>query len=176
MEKTKQGQVGMGQRSLAQETWRRFKRNRLAIAGMVFIGVLLGRVVCGFLCPFGWFQELLHKIPTKKFSTKRFHILTHLKYGILLLFVIILPITGVNEGGMGDPFYVPPGSWRAVSPCPWLIPASGPVWGGSSPGRAASCWGSQCCRCSSTGHFANGCVPWGPFTACATRYPFTGWR
>ena len=29
MEKTKQGQVGMGQRSLAQETWRRFKRNRL---------------------------------------------------------------------------------------------------------------------------------------------------
>ena len=41
MEKTKQGQVGMGQRSLAQETWRRFKRNRLAIAGMVFIGVLL---------------------------------------------------------------------------------------------------------------------------------------
>ena len=25
MEKTKQGQVGMGQRSLAQETWRRFK-------------------------------------------------------------------------------------------------------------------------------------------------------
>ena len=105
MEKTKQGQVGMGQRSLAQETWRRFKRNRLAIAGMVFIGVLLGRVVCGFLCPFGWFQELLHKIPTKKFSTKRFHILTHLKYGILLLFVIILPMTVVNEVGMGDPFF-----------------------------------------------------------------------
>ena len=20
------------------------------------------------------------------------------------------------------------------------------------------------------------CVPWGPFTACATRYPLTGWR
>ena len=26
---------------------------------------LLGRFICGFLCPFGWFQELLHKIPTK---------------------------------------------------------------------------------------------------------------
>ena len=72
---------------------------------LLFIGVLLGRVVCGFLCPFGWFQELLHKIPTKKFSTKRFHILTHLKYGILLLFVIILPMTVVNEVGMGDPFF-----------------------------------------------------------------------
>lgn len=44
---------------------------------LLFIGVLLGRVVCGFLCPFGWFQELLHKIPAKKFSTKRFHILNY---------------------------------------------------------------------------------------------------
>ncbi|MCG4850036.1 4Fe-4S binding protein, partial [Streptococcus gordonii] len=25
--------------------------------------MLLGRFVCGFLCPFGWLQELLHKIP-----------------------------------------------------------------------------------------------------------------
>ena len=47
------------------------------VAGfLILAGVLLGRAVCGFLCPFGWFQELLHKFPTKKFSTKRFHILT----------------------------------------------------------------------------------------------------
>lgn len=72
---------------------------------LLFIGVLLGRVVCGFLCPFGWFQELLHKIPSKKFSTKRLHILTYLKYVILLLFVIVLPMTLVNEVGMGDPFF-----------------------------------------------------------------------
>ena len=72
---------------------------------LLFIGVLLGRVVCGFLCPFGWFQELLHKIPAKKFSTKRFHILTYLKYVILVLFVIVLPMTVVNEVGMGDPFF-----------------------------------------------------------------------
>ena len=25
---------------------------------LLFIGVLLGRVVCGFLCPFGWFQAV----------------------------------------------------------------------------------------------------------------------
>lgn len=72
---------------------------------LLFIGVLLGRVVCGFLCPFGWFQELLHKIPSKKFSTKKLHILTYLKYVILLLFVIVLPMTLVNEVGMGDPFF-----------------------------------------------------------------------
>ena len=66
---------------------------------LLFIGVLLGRVVCGFLCPFGWFQELLHKIPTKKFSTKRFHIITYLKYVILVLFVIVLPLSRRDLGG-----------------------------------------------------------------------------
>lgn len=76
------------------------------IAGfLLLVGALLGRVVCGFLCPFGWFQELLHKLPTKKFSTKRLRILTYLKYVILLLFVIVLPMTVVNEVGMGDPFF-----------------------------------------------------------------------
>ena len=38
---------------------------------LILLGVLLGRFICGFLCPFGWFQELLHKIPTKKLSTKK---------------------------------------------------------------------------------------------------------
>lgn len=79
---------------------------------LILFGVLLGRLVCGFLCPFGWFQELLHKIPSKKFSTKKLKLLTYLKYVILLLFVIILPMTIVNEVGMGDPFF-----------CKWLCPA-----------------------------------------------------
>lgn len=72
---------------------------------LILIGVLFGRVVCGFLCPFGWFQELLHKIPTKKFSTKKLHILTYLKYMILIIFVIVLPMTIINEVGMGEPFF-----------------------------------------------------------------------
>ena len=72
---------------------------------LILVGALLGRVVCGFLCPFGWFQELLHKLPAKKFSTRRLHMLTYLKYVILVLFVIVLPMTVVNEVGMGDPFF-----------------------------------------------------------------------
>ena len=47
---------------------------------LILLGVLLGRFICGFLCPFGWFQELLHKIPTKKLSTKKLKPLTYLKY------------------------------------------------------------------------------------------------
>ena len=56
------------------------------IAGfLILFGVLLGRFICGFLCPFGWFQDLLHKIPCKKLSTEKLKPLTYLKYAVLLL-------------------------------------------------------------------------------------------
>lgn len=83
------------------------------VVGIVLLfGLVLGRVICGFLCPFGWFQELLHKLPTPKLSSKKLHLLTYLKYVILVLFVFILPITVINEVGMGDPFF-----------CKYLCPA-----------------------------------------------------
>ena len=72
---------------------------------LILLGVLLGRFICGFLCPFGWFQELLHKIPTKKLSTRRLRPLTYLKYAVLLVMVVLLPALAVNEVGMGDPFF-----------------------------------------------------------------------
>lgn len=72
---------------------------------LILLGVLLGRFICGFLCPFGWFQELLHKIPTKKFSTKRLRPLTYLKYIILVVMVFLLPLLLVNEIGLGDPYF-----------------------------------------------------------------------
>ena len=72
---------------------------------LMMLGVLLGRFVCGFLCPFGWFQELLHKIPTKKFSTKKLKPLRYLKYAVLLVMVFLLPAFLVNDVGMGNPFF-----------------------------------------------------------------------
>lgn len=72
---------------------------------LILLGVLLGRFICGFLCPFGWLQELLHKIPVKKLSTKKLKPLTYLKYAILLLAVVLLPAIVVNDLGMGDPFF-----------------------------------------------------------------------
>lgn len=72
---------------------------------LILLGVLLGRFICGFLCPFGWLQELLHKIPSKKLSTKKLKPLTYLKYIVLLLAVILLPALAVNDVGMGDPFF-----------------------------------------------------------------------
>ena len=36
------------------------------IGFLMAVGALIGRVVCGFLCPFGLVQDLLHKIPVPK--------------------------------------------------------------------------------------------------------------
>ena len=85
----------------------------------------------GFLCPFGWFQELLHKIPTKKLSTKKLKPLTYLKYAVLLVMVILLPALLVNVG-MGDPSSAstsaPRACWREPFRSPLPIPASGRRW------------------------------------------------
>lgn len=72
---------------------------------LILLGVLLGRFICGFLCPFGWLQELLHKIPTRKLSTKRLKPLTYIKYAVLLFMVALLPVLVTTDVGMGDPFF-----------------------------------------------------------------------
>lgn len=72
---------------------------------LILFGALLGRFTCGFLCPFGWFQELAHKLPTKKLSTRRLGPLRYAKYGVLLVAVLLLPALLTNDLGMGSPHF-----------------------------------------------------------------------
>ena len=78
-------------------------QNALASAGhragwyvlgiLLLYGVILGRTVCGWLCPLGLAQELLHKIPTPKIRKSRgTQIVSWLKYIILAVFVVGLPL------------------------------------------------------------------------------------
>ena len=39
----------------------RFKFSYYITGFFILLGMILGRFICGFLCPFGWFQDLLHK-------------------------------------------------------------------------------------------------------------------
>lgn len=78
------------------------------IIGFITVfGILFGRAICGFLCPFGFLQDMLYKIKTPKFKIPRYinRGLSYLKYIILIIFVIVLPIYVTNEYGMGDPFF-----------------------------------------------------------------------
>ena len=63
-----------------------------AALGVFFVfGSLLGRFVCGWLCPFGLVQDLLHKIPIfkKKKRLPYHHILKYGKYAVLILLVCV---------------------------------------------------------------------------------------
>ncbi len=60
---------------------------------IILYGVLLGRTVCGYLCPFGLIQELLYKIKSIKIKKSKFtRSLSYLKYFILIIFVIAWPL------------------------------------------------------------------------------------
>lgn len=93
-----------------------FKWSFYAIGLMCAFGILLGRAVCGFLCPFGLLQELLHKIPFPKKKLPRWP--KFIKYGMLVVIVLMLPVIITNAAGMGEPFF-----------CKFICPA-GTIEGG----------------------------------------------
>ena len=84
-----------------------FKFAFYAAGFLMFIGALMGRFVCGWLCPFGLIQDLLYKIPfLRKINTfKGDKLLRKLKYVILLVFVILLPMFLVDVLGQGLPYF-----------------------------------------------------------------------
>ena len=80
----------------------------LYVFGLISLfGVIFGRFICGFLCPFGLIQDLLFKIPfVKKISKlKGEKYLILLKFLILAVFVIILPMFVIDITGLGKPWF-----------------------------------------------------------------------
>ena len=57
---------------------------------MGFLGIMTGRLVCGWLCPFGFFQEIPYRIKTPKIRIHRKY--TYSKYFFLLTFALVLPV------------------------------------------------------------------------------------
>ena len=60
----------------------------IGILGIV--GATVGRMACGWVCPFGFIQDLLFKIKTRKLSLPRWT--TYGKYVVLALLVVIIPL------------------------------------------------------------------------------------
>jgi len=87
---------------------------------LMLFGIVLGRLVCGFLCPFGLVQDLIHKIPVRKWKVpeKLDKPARRLKYVVLLVLVFLLPASLVTETGIVEPYF-----------CKYLCPA-GTLGGG----------------------------------------------
>jgi len=76
---------------------------------LTMMGAASGRLACGWLCPFGLFQELLNTIP---FRTRHLpSLLKWLKYPVLIL-TLLLPVIWINSAGIGEPYF-----------CKYLCPA-----------------------------------------------------
>lgn len=66
---------------------------------LLLFGLICGRWICGFLCPFGFLQDLLHKIPVPKLKKNKLtRVLSYLKYVILVVFAILIPLIRLEPG------------------------------------------------------------------------------
>ena len=69
------------------------------------LSIILGRTICGWLCPVGLLQELLYKIRSPKLKkSKVTRALSYFKYVLLFVLVILLPlIYGLQEKNIALP-------------------------------------------------------------------------
>ena len=92
---------------------REYRISMYVVGLLVVFGTVLGRAVCGFLCPFGLIQDLLYKIPLVKkvrcLPGERF--LCYFRFVFLLVFVLLLPAFVADFTGLGEPWF-----------CKWVCP------------------------------------------------------
>ena len=95
------------------------------VGTMGIIATTTGRLTCGWLCPFGLIQELLHKIPIGK-KREVYPVLRYVKYFMLIAFVFLFPLLLTNDWGMGKPWFCkyvcPAGTLEAGLPLLLLQP------------------------------------------------------
>jgi len=98
---------------------------RNGMAGFLYIfgllgtfAVIAGRFFCGWVCPFGFFQELLYRQKSKMKFQKN---LRFIKYVFLFGFVFMSPLILTNRQGIGSPGF-----------CKYICPAGtieAGIWG-----------------------------------------------
>jgi len=85
----------------------------LYITGFLMImGVVFGRFICGYACPMGLLQDLLYRIKTPKILL-RLRFLRYIKYFVLAVSVVLLPVVANEFFGWGQPWF-----------CKYICPSS----------------------------------------------------
>jgi len=92
---------------------------------LLLFGIIFGRFICGWLCPFGFIQDLLYRIPGPKIKhVPGVSVLRWFRYMIAVLFVCILPVAAYLISGIGEPafckYICPAGTLEAAVPLLFL--------------------------------------------------------
>ncbi len=119
--------IGALENSASALRWRLIAGSGLAAAaagftwyvagGLILVGALVGRMVCGWLCPFGLFQELLNRIT--RFNARLPAWTSYFRYAVLAFLVFAIPYA------VGEPWFCklcPQGFLEAGIPQPLLRP------------------------------------------------------
>jgi len=101
----------------------------LPIASFLFIAIVLGRATCGWICPFGFIQDLLGYVKRKhtEISSRTHKDMVNVKYGVLAftLFISIVSaltlVAGVGQGFRGAFGVFAQAPFEALSPANTLF-------------------------------------------------------
>lgn len=100
--------IGALQNTLAS---RHYNFTFYVLGFLLAFGALFGRFVCGWLCPFGLVQDLLWRVPVFRKWRRRHKtlpgekLLRGLRYGMLAVLCILLPLVAVDLVGQGKPWF-----------------------------------------------------------------------
>lgn len=88
------GAIGACPLGSLQDSYSAGKSTIFYVFGILLLfGLMFGRMICSWMCPFGFVQELTYKVKTKKVKKSRLtRFLSYTKYVFLFIFVIIIPI------------------------------------------------------------------------------------
>jgi polyferredoxin len=100
--------------------WGTYRLGFYVVGFLAAVGLVGGRFSCGWLCPFGLMQELLHKLPGPKLSLPRRVGLV--RYPVIAITVVAMPLLLTGAMGYGE-------AWFCRLLCPaGTLEASGMLW------------------------------------------------
>jgi len=81
-----------------------FQAVAYVLGTLLLFALVLGRIICGWLCPFGLLQEFIYRLPVgpKKIPPRR---IRWVKYALLFSLVLFLPLTLTDITGYGKAWF-----------------------------------------------------------------------